>query len=551
MVQSRTKRSTINIVVALISYFIQIVAGFIVRRYFIYYLGETYLGLSSLFTNILSVLSLAELGFGTAITFALYKPMAEQDTEKVKQLLGQFKKYYFVIGSIILVVGLLVLPFLDKLVGDVSSLNVNIYIAYLIYLLQSAVSYFFAHRKVLFLTSQRNDIETIINLICHLILYTAQLVSIIVLKSYYCYISVVICTNILNNIIVYSVTNRHYSQYVGKSENPLPDEEKKNITQNVFAMMFHKIGSVLVFSTDSILISLLLTDGLGILGKYSNYTIITTAITNIMYLLISAMKGSLGNAVVSKNIEESFALKKKLNFLYMWLTAFCTVCIFVLADPFIDVVLTKNAEKSLLLGKLTLALICTSFFLTHSRQISLAYIDVLGLFKPWKVKSLIEAAINLVVSVVLGLKMGLIGIIIGTIVSNITVPLWVEPHVLEKYYFKSGKSEKNHWLTFLLFAISTILVGTATYFICSFIPDESLLWLVVKFIVCAVVAFVLLVACLFWTPEFKECVKWGKDIFSNIFKKSKVSEGFAVVEENGLNNGDEDISNDESENIGE
>lgn len=520
MLENRTKRASKNMIIALISYAIQLVVGFIVRRYFIYYLGEAYLGLSSLFSNILSILSLAELGFGTAIIFAMYKPMAEQDAEKVKQLLQQFKKYYSIIGTIIFVLGISILPVLKYIVGDVGNLDVNLYIAYIIYLVQSVVTYFLAHRRALFGTSQRNDIETTINLICNILLYVLQLISVIVIKSYYAYIISAVLLNIFNNILVLVVTNRQYAEYIGKPLTRLPLDERQSINKNVLAMIFHKIGGVLVFATDSILTTLLVDDGLGVLGKYSNYTLITTSITTIMYLLISATKGSMGNAVALKNPEENYKLKKKIEFLYLWLTSFCTICIFVLIEPFINVILTKGNSQSLLLGKEIALLVCASFFLTHSRQITLAYIDVVGLFRPWRFKALFEAIINLVVSIVLGMELGLVGIIIGTLTSTIFMPLWVEPMVLEKHYFKNGKSIKNHWLYFALFVFSTLISGAVTYFACGLIQTDTLWTLIAKFAICAVVPNVMLLLCLWWTPEFKECVKWGIDIFKN-FKHSK------------------------------
>lgn len=523
--ESRTKNSTRNILFSMIAYFIQVVLGFLVRRYFIYYFNEEYLGLNSLFSNVLSLLSLAELGFGTAIVFAMYKPMADGDDEKVRQLLQFYKKSYLIIGCVILTIGALIFPFMGYFKKQAPNVDVNLYIIYAINLLNVVISYFFAHRRSLLYTSQRNDIESKINTIMSFVSTLAQLVVIICLKNYYLYIAIVGISTLINNIWVYFITQKMFPEFLRKPDSYIDKESIKVINKNIRAMIFHKIGSVVVYGTDSIVIFLML--GSSSLGKYSNYLLITTYVSTIIAIFTNSLKGSIGNSIASESVEKNDALLKKLNCIYFWVISFCTICIFILSDPFIDVVLTKNSSVSLTFDKSIILLISINFFLIQSRYMTGSFKECAGLFYPDRFKSLIESAINLIVSIILAKYIGIAGVIIGTIVSTLTTSLWIEPYVLNKHYLK--QSTIKYFGKYAIYTIAMLCAGVVTYFVCGFIPDGTIWLLFAKACVCAVVPNVVLFACLCWLPEFKECVKWGKSILGNLFKR-KVVDGGVVAE---------------------
>jgi len=515
--ESRTKNSSRNLIFSMLAYIIQIVLGFLVRRYFIYYFNEEYLGLNSLFTNVLSLLSLAELGFGGAIVFAMYKPMAEGDEEKVRQLLYFYKKCYLMIGLIILGIGLCVLPFMDYFKKQAPNVDVNLYVIYLINLFNTVISYFFAHRRSLLYTNQRNDIESKINMVINIALTGMQLVVLIFVRNYYLYISLTGITTILSNALIFFVTQKLYKNYLRKPEAYLDKESKREINKNICAMIFHKIGGVVVYSTDSLVIFMML--GSASLGKYSNYLLITTYVTALLTVFIGALRGSVGNSIASESPEKNYALMKKLNFMYFWLISFCTISIFILADPFIDVVLTKNASTTLTFDKSTLLLICVSFFLNQSRALLLLFKECAGLFYQDRFKSIFESIINLVVSIVLAKFIGIAGVIIGTIISTLTTSLWVEPYVLHKHYIKQPTI--NYFGKYLVYTLAMIASGVVTYFVCGLIPDGTIWLLLAKACVCAVVPNIMLLICLFWLPEFKECINWVKTLISSVLKKVK------------------------------
>lgn len=526
--KSRTQNSTRNIAFSAIAYSIQIVLGFLVRRYFIYYFNEEFLGLNSLFSNVLSVLSLAEMGIGGAIVFAMYKPVAEGDSYKVNALLRFYRKCYFIIGVIVAVLGLLVLPFMDYFKAKAPQVDVNLYIVYLIYLFNSVVSYFFAYRRALLYTDQRQDIESKINIITSLLQYIIQLLVIILVKNFYLYSIIAGIASLVGNIFIYIVTNKKYGEIIHLSKSTLDKETKNSIKKNVYAMLFHKIGGVVVFGTDSLLIYLLI--GASDLGRYSNYVLITTAVGYIFSIYINALKGSIGNSIATRNKEENLKLFNKINMLHFFMCAFCTICIFVLANPFIDTILVKG-DTTLALDMPILIIICINFYLSKARDLMNCFKECAGLFYPDRYKPIVESIVNLVSSIVFAKLWGIAGILLGTILSTIVMPLWVEPYVVNKYYFK--KPLKNYFFKFAYYTICMVISCIITYFICGLLPTSGFLWLVIKFIVCGFCSILTLLCGFYWMPEFKECVAWGKEIWNGFVNKRKIkkfADGDVVID---------------------
>ena len=514
--RSRKKNSMRNMVFAMIAYAVQMICSFVVRRYFIYYLGVEHLGLNSLFTNIITILSFAELGFGSVIVFAMYKPMAEGDKEKVRQLMQFYKKCYNIIGCIVLIAGLLVLPFMGYFKAKAPDVNENINIVYLIFLFNSVVTYFFAHRRALLYTSQRNDIESKVNIITNILLPILQLIAIIAFRSYYFYIALIGFIGIVNNIIVFLITQKEYSEYVKDPLNKLSKEDKKLIKKDIFAMVFHKIGAVVVYGTDSLIIYIML--GSASLGKYSNYLLITTAVNALIGFFLSSIRGSVGNHIATESVKKNRLLFKRLNFIYMMLVSFCTICIFCLSDPFINVVLTKGVSGSLLFDKTIIILVSLNFYFNQSRFIVQIFKECDGLFYQDRLRPLVESLVNLISSVVLARFWGLAGVIVGTILSNVLVNLWVEPYVLNKYYLHF--STPKYCLELLMRTGFMVLLGAITYFTCSLVPATNILTLIVNFAICAVLPSSLLILVYFKTPEFKYCIGLLKNIFNKIFKRN-------------------------------
>ncbi|MBQ3502819.1 MAG: oligosaccharide flippase family protein [Clostridia bacterium] len=484
-----------NLIFNTIKFATQLVLQFILRTALIYYMGAEYLGLNGLFTNIFSFLNLAELGIGSAIVFSMYKPIAEGDTEKVKALQTMYKKTYLIISLVVFVLGISILPFIKVFINGDVTVDVNIYVLYILYLIQTLVGYFSAHKRSLLFAHQRNDVENKVSAVCLLGMTVLQIIVLFAFKNYYIYFSINILFTIIECLLIYIQTNKLYPHIKGPGC-ALDVDTKKEIYKNVRAISLHKIGGAVVFSTDNILISSML--GLVVLGAYSNYYLIISTLTTIYFLFTNAIKGSVGNLIASTDKEYVYSKYRQTNFLFTILTSFCVVCMIVLFQPFISVWTKHNSIY--LLDFYTVVLLCISFYLGKMRMNGSIYRECAGLFNQNKLQPLIESIVNLVASIVLGYYMGLNGIILGTIISTLIAPIWWEPLILFKYYFK-----KSVWQYFKGLIIDTIITGIVClvcYFVCSFIPDGTLIMLVCKFAVCVPLAGILLL--LFYLP-FKDC----------------------------------------------
>lgn len=484
-----------NLTFNVVKFATQLVLQFVLRTVLIHYMGAEYLGLNGLFTNIFSFLNLAELGIGGAIVFSMYKPIADGDVEKVKALQEMYKRTYLIISLVVFVLGVSILPFIKVFINGDVRVDVNIYILYILYLIQTLVGYFSAHKRSLLFAHQRNDVENKISTICMIGMTALQIIVLFAFKNYYIYFSVNILFTIIESLLIHRKTNKLYPHIKGVGCE-LDSDTKKDIYKNVRAISLHKIGTAIVFSTDNILISSML--GLVVLGVYSNYYLIISTIVMIYTIFTNAIKGSVGNLIASTDKEYVYSKYRQTNFLFSLLTSFCVVCMMVLIQPFISV-WTRN-NPIYLLDFSTVILLCISFYLGRIRINGGIYRECAGLFNENKIQPLIESVVNLTTSITLGYFMGLNGIILGTIISTIIAPIWWEPLILFKCYFK-----KSVWQYFRGLIIDIIITGAVClicYFVCSFIPDRTVTMLMCKSVVCIPLAGILLA--LFYLP-FKDC----------------------------------------------
>lgn len=508
---TRTQNIKRNLTFNILKYVVQLVLQFVSRTVLIYVLGIEYTGLNGLFTNIFSLLNLVELGFGSAIVFSMYKPIADGDYDQVRTLQRLYKKFYLIIALFVLVVGGVLTPFLDKLIKGKSNVDINIYIVYIMYLLNAVIGYISADKKSLLSALQRNDIENKINTICIFVMTTLQVVVLLLFKNYYIYYSLTILSTLFECAILQLFTIKKYPFLKGKTI-ALEPSVKRGIAKNVAALSFHKIGTAAVFSTDNIIISAFC--GLTILGYYSNYALIITSLNLVFSLITSSMQGSVGSLIASADREYVHRKFEQANLIFSMLCGFCTVCTFVLFQPFIK---SWMPSDSYLLNFTTMTLICISFYLSKMRSCVLMFKDAAGLFWQDRWKPLVEALVNLLVSILLAIYIGLDGVIIGTIVSTLAAPFWVEPWMLYKHYFKLPI--KNYFFKYIYSAIVTVVIAAISFAVCYFIPLGGVWLLILRFAVCIFVTSFLFVLAHCWRYEFKEIFKlYVKPVFSKIFK---------------------------------
>ena len=490
----RIKNSVRNTSFAFIRYFVDITMKFAVRTVFIYTLGAQYLGLDGLFSNVLSLLSLAELGIGASIIFSMYKPVAENDQEKIKSLISFYKKAYFIIGAVVLVVGLAVLPFLPYIIKDSSDIQFNIYLLFAIALFNTIIGYFFAHKRTIIFAYQRNDIEQKVTLLFRVLLGAAQILILLILKNYVFYLATMPFFTLFDSLLIAYIANRRYP-YIKEKGQKLESSERNRIFKNTSALMIHKIGSVVVFATDNIIIAVFL--GLTILGYYSNYALVITSISVLLNLFCYAVRSSAGNMIAKEDKDKVFKTFNTLNFLFFWMVGFCAISLITLSQPFISTWIADNYRLDII----TVLLLVISFYLTASRQMVQVFKDAAGLFWQDRFKPLVESAINIAASILLVIYWGLPGVVLGTIISSVSTVIWVEPYVLFKHYFK--RSVKSYLLKYIFFVFVTCAAGAATYFLCGLLPSGGWRYFIAKMGICAVLPNLIFLLCFFKTESFK------------------------------------------------
>lgn len=510
MTQSRVKNSAKNTFFAALNMLVQLILKFAVRIVFVRFLSVEYLGLNTLFSNILQVLSLAELGVGSAIVYSMYKPVADGDTEKIKSLIGIYKKFYWIIGGVITVVGLAIIPLLPYLMSGGTTLEVNLNLVYVIYLFNTSVGYFFAHRRALIFANQRNDIETKVSSVCLIALNAVQLVILAITKNYLLYIVILPIFTLIESVAIMLISHRLYPEIRGKAQK-LTEGDKKDLVKNTAAMVGHKLGGVAVNSTDNIFISAFL--GLTVLGLYSNYAYITTLMTSVLTLIITATRASIGNLIAAGNKQRAYEVFCDLSYFLFAFLIFCFSCYTALAQDFVSIFFGEE----LVLPFVTMLLIGINFYIMQSRAIIGAFRETTGLFWKDRYKPFFEVAINIGLDFALVIAIGLPGIVIATIVSNIVCNLTVEPYIVFKYYF--GKSVKKYYLVYVLLAIAAAAVCAATFAVGYLIPADGVLMMIVKAVVCAAVSGVLILVC---SLPFKQFRNW-LNILKGFLRKSEKS----------------------------
>ena len=471
----RTRRAFVNIIWGFIEKMITLICPFIIRTIMIYKLGNEYLGLNGLFTSILQVLSLAELGFGDAIVFSMYKPIIENDNKMLSALLNLYKKVYRIIGMVILCVGLLILPFITKFVKGGYPSEVNIYVLYCIYLFNTVISYFlFAYKESLLKAHQRNDVNSRILSGCNIVMYVLQIIVLLLFSNYYLYIVIMPVTTIVLNCVRSLFVKKMYPQIV--CEGHIEKDAVIGLSKRIIGLTLNKLAQVCRNSFDSIIISSFL--GLVILARYQNYYYIISALTVMVSIITTAVGAGIGNSIAAETVEKNYSDYKEFLFIYNWIACFCTVCMLCLYQPFIEL----WVGKSNVLPLSTVILCCIYFYTMKLGDIAAVYRQAAGIWWEDKVRPIVESVVNLAVNIVLVKYIGVDGVLVSTIISIVCINIPWATYVLFKVYFKM--SIKEVFFKYIRYFIETTVLCAVVYGICSRINGNLLVVLVVRTIIC-------------------------------------------------------------------
>lgn len=505
---SRVYNSVKNVSISLIEQIISTLTLFLTRTVFIYCLGKTYLGLSGLFSDVLTLLSLADLGFGTAIIYSMYKPMANKNFREINALLLLYKKIYYIVGSLMTIIGLALTPYLRYIISDMPTIP-EINLIYILYLLNTTTSYFFSYKKCLLMVDQKAYIISLIQLIINLLQNSLQIIMLLLFRNFLLYLCIQIGCTLLNNVVQALIVNKKYAFILTCKKEKLSKTKKKEIIKNVSSMFLSKVSSVIVTSTDNILISKYVSTIM--LGLYSNYVLFVNLIRMVFTRIFEGITGSLGNLLAIESKQKAAAVFKRVWFANFWLISFCSITLYIVINPFIKIWL----GESFLLDNKVVVLICFNMYMRFIRNTQLSYIDTYGLYWNIRWKAIMEAVINLTASLFFlkVLKLGIIGVLLGTAVSNFMTNFWYEPYVVFKYCLK--ESVVLYFVTFIKYISITIIVAFGFQAITSkIIFDSKLVVFVIDFFICIIGINLIYILIFKNTDEFKYYFQLGKNFFN-------------------------------------
>lgn len=452
----RTESTIKNSITGALSSFTSILINFVSQKIFIILLGIEYLGLNGLFSNILSILSIAELGIGEAIIFNMYKPIANNDRETIKSLMKFYKKAYTLITMIILIAGLCITPFITYFVGN-TKLEINIHLVYLFFLAQTVCSYVLTYKRSILYAYQKNYVINIIHIIYIIILNIFQLSILYLTKNYFLYLGVKVLLVLTENIAINIYVKKNFDYLNDKNIKPLPKHINDDIFNRIKAMFLHKIGGFIVNGTDNILISKFF--GVLTVGLYSNYYTITNSVTTLFSQFISSATASIGNLLTENNNQKNFGVFKKIRFLNFYLATFTGTCILIIMQPFIVIWL---GEKYLL-ANTVLFVIVFNYFQKLMRKSYDAFMIAAGICIENRFVPLIESVLNIIFSILCAKLFGLVGIFLGTVLSGLALWLYSYPKFMYKNILK--RSYKNYFMETSGYIIAFISIATFTYMI--------------------------------------------------------------------------------------
>lgn len=494
-------------------YFLNTVIGYICRIIFVRCLAAEYLGINGLFSNILSMLSLVELGIGSAMGYALYQPLAKDDKEKITSLMALYKKSYNIIGIVVALLGIMMIPLLQYIIVKPQQIVENIYIIYLVYLFNTASSYFFSYRSALLIAAQKNYIVSGVNYAITTIVSIIQIPILLITQNFMIYL---ICQSIgvfINNVIVSMWAKHDYPYIEKKNVKPITKKEKRQMAVNIKALTINKIAAMLVNNTDNIVITYF--NGLISTGVISNYTLLTGTLGSITSQLFNGITASVGNLNAVENNKKKYNFFRILNLANFWIYGWCCIGIFLVSGEIVKICF---GQKFVLDMQIPLVL-AINFYLVGMNNAVLIYKNAMGLFKYGQYLLILTAMINLVLDVILGKMWGMFGIFLATIIARVLTNTWYEPYAVFKYGLE--KNFKEYIKIFFEYVVVLIFTGAVCYVLCGFCKYNNIINLILKVIICSIIPNIVFYMCYGKTQEGKYLIGAIKKIITGVIKKVK------------------------------
>ena len=444
---SRTDNTIRNSIVGVSAQIINMLLGFVARTIFIRCLGVEYLGANALFSNILTMLSLAELGLGSAIVYNMYKPIAEGNEIKIAKLMNLYGRAYPTIGAVVAVLGLCVIPFLRDIVGETRLENLTL--IYLLFLASTVASYLFAYKRSIFSADQRERVLKTIGLISYTARTIVQIIILLLWKDYIAFLVIGILFAVLENLAVSSYADRCYPFLKVYKKERLDKAELSPIIENIKSLFVYKVGGVVLDGTDSIIISAI--SGLANVGYLSNYALVTGYVRGFLDIISGAMTGSVGNFVAKENKQNQAVLLNRVTFLHFLIYGVTFVGSVAVLDSFIALWIGEEY----LISPWVVFVHCLNIYIYGMLCGVWTFRQAMGLFSHGRWRPLISAVINIVVSIWWGKEIGYIGVLLGTTFTRISTSAWFDPYVVCRYGLETKPF--RYYLKWLVYLVITLV----------------------------------------------------------------------------------------------
>lgn len=492
----RTKNAILNATANVLGQILILVLNFLLRKIFLYILDANYLGISGLFSSVITMLSLAELGIGTTITFSLYRPLLVKDNRIIAALMHLYKKIYQIIGLLVLFIGITITPlvmFLTEVQIEIPHLE----LIYILFVVDSSISYFFSYNRTLIVADQKEYQLVVIDCLSKAILIILQASVLVLTHNYILYLITQIAVTASQNFIVYKKVQNLYPVLRTDKICTLPKEILDDIKRNTLAMIIYKLAVVIVSGTDNLIISKML--GTIWVGLYSNYSMIVLSLKSICSKMISSVTASIGNVVASEDQEKSYLVYETMQYVCFILYGICTIIMLVTINPFIQFFFGNKY----LLENTTVIVILINFYLLGMQGASSAVRDAQGIFWEGKFRPLAQGLLNLILSIILVYYMNnLTAVFLGTIISRVLTVTWFDPYAVHKYGFHNTKKLKNYILKYIRYFLLLLITGGVTFKIANLYSKNTFLCLIYKGSIALCISCVIFIAASYKTTEF-------------------------------------------------
>ncbi len=475
---------------------ISILMAFVLKTVFIKVLGIQYTGVSSLFADVLTILSFAELGIGSAITYALYKPVAEDDSIQIAKLMNFYKVAYRFVALSVLIVGIIFIPFLDLLVKDVPDIREDIRLIYVLYLVNTSFSYLLIYKSSILVAKQKKYVVSLYEGLFSVIRMIIGVFIIVFTRNFIMYLVVDILLAVSQNYVIARTSAGEYEE--NKSLH-LSKDERRIIFADIGALAMYQISGVVLAGTDSIVISAML--GTSLVGYLSYYKLISNGITGLCQQFFNGANASVGNLAVEGDGEKQYELFKGLNFGIFWISAFCASAMFLLFNPFIELWLGEKYVMS----QYVAMFIALDFYVTNMVRVVALFRTANGLFVYGKYRPIVMSIMNVILSVVFGYLWGVEGVLAATVISRVATQSWYDSYLVYRKVFKKNYFE--YLVKYILFMATMRLCVALEWWICNLVIKEGF---VIKLLVAIAV------------PNIVILILWGQSqSFKMFFRRIK------------------------------